>query len=79
MVWRKKKGFANPVEHWFRKQMRPFVDECLLSNESAVSRYFDQDYIRSMLERDRTGREQLRRHLYLLVSFELWHRTFIRG
>jgi len=34
---------------------------------------------RGMLERDRRGREQLRRHLYRLVSFELWHRAFLRG
>jgi asparagine synthase (glutamine-hydrolysing) len=77
VVWRKKKGFANPVEHWFRDRMRPFVEECLLSRDSAVARFFDQTYIRKMLEMDRAGREQYRRHIYLLVSFELWHRRFI--
>jgi asparagine synthase (glutamine-hydrolysing) len=77
VVWRKKKGFANPVEHWFRDRMRPFVEDCLLSPTSAVGRYFDQRYIRRMLDLDRAGKEQFRRHLYLLVSFELWHRRFI--
>jgi asparagine synthase (glutamine-hydrolysing) len=76
-VWQKKKGFANPVEHWFRDRMRPLVDDCLLSKDSAVARYFDQAYIRRMLELDRRGTEQLRRHIYLLVSFELWHRRFV--
>lgn len=79
VVYRKKKGFANPVEDWFRTKMRPFVEECLLSVHSGVGRFFDQQYIRRMLEKDREGREQLRRHLYLLVSFELWHRTFMRN
>jgi asparagine synthase (glutamine-hydrolysing) len=78
VVYRKKKGFANPVEDWFRTKMRPFVEECLLSPHSGIGRYFDQQYIRRMLEKDREGTEQLRRHLYLLVSFELWHRTFMR-
>jgi hypothetical protein len=32
-----------------------------------------------MLDDDREGREQLRRHIYLLLSFELWHRAFIRA
>jgi asparagine synthase (glutamine-hydrolysing) len=77
VVWRKKKGFANPVEHWFREKMRPFVEECLLSRDSANARYFDQQYIRRMLQLDRDGKEQFRRHIYLLVSFELWHRRFI--
>ncbi|ULA68470.1 MAG: Asparagine synthetase (glutamine-hydrolyzing) [Nitrospira sp.] len=78
VVYRKKKGFANPVEDWFRTKMRAFVDEALLSSDSAVGRYFDQSYIRRMLEKDRSGTEQLRRHIYLLISFELWHRTFLR-
>lgn len=78
VVYHKKKGFANPVEDWFRTRMRPFVEEVLLSSDSAVGRYFDQQYIRQMLEKDREGTEQLRRHIYLFVSFELWHRAFMR-
>jgi asparagine synthase (glutamine-hydrolysing) len=79
VVYRKKKGFANPVENWFRSTMRPFVEECLLSSDSAMGRFFDQEYIRQMLEADREGKDQFRRHIYLLVSFELWHRAFIRN
>lgn len=79
VVYRKKKGFANPVEYWFRTKMRPFVEECLLNPHSGVGRFFDQQYIRHMLDQDLRGKEQLRRHLYLLVSFELWHRTFMRN
>jgi len=78
VVYRKKKGFANPVESWFRTRMRPFVEEYLLGPDSATAVFFDQKYIRRMLEMDRAGKEQLRRHIYLLVSFEMWHRTFMR-
>jgi asparagine synthase (glutamine-hydrolysing) len=79
VVWRKKKGFDNPVEHWFRNRMRPFVEEHLLSRDSAVARFFDQAYISRLLELDRGGKEQYRRHIYLLLSFELWHRRFMRA
>ena len=78
VVYRQKKGFANPIENWFRVRMRPFVEDCLLSPESAMARYFDQNYIRRILELDRDGKEQYRRHIYLLVSLELWHRAFMR-
>lgn len=77
VVYRKKKGFSNPIENWFRVGMRPFVEDCLLGGESAMGLYFDQNYIRRMLEMDRRGTRQYRRHIYLLVSLELWHRTFI--
>jgi len=77
VIYRKKKGFANPLEEWFRTDMRSFVEDQLLGEESAVRHYFDQKYIREMLDRDRRGTDQLRRHIHLLLSFELWHRRFI--
>lgn len=77
VVHRKKKGFANPIEHWFRQNMRTFVDDCLLAPDSALRDYFDQGYIKQILELDRSGRQQYRRHIYLLVSLELWYRRYI--
>jgi asparagine synthase (glutamine-hydrolysing) len=77
VIYRKKKGFENPIEDWFRTRMRPFVEQYLLSPDSATAQFFDQAYIRQMLEQDRSGRNQLRRHIYLLVSFEMWHRAFL--
>jgi asparagine synthase (glutamine-hydrolysing) len=78
VVYRKKKGFANPIEKWFRVRMRSFVEDCLLGPDSSLGCYFDQKYIRQILELDREGKEQYRRQIYLLVSLELWHRTFMR-
>jgi asparagine synthase (glutamine-hydrolysing) len=79
VVYRKKKGFANPIETWLRTTMRPFVEEQLLSSDSGVRYYFDQEYINHMLESDRNGNDQFRRHIYLLLSFEMWYRKFIRA
>ena len=76
IVYRKKN--ANPVEEWFRTGMRSFVEECLLSKGSAMARYFAQNYIRQILALDREGKQPYRRHIYLLVSLELWHRAFIK-
>jgi asparagine synthase (glutamine-hydrolysing) len=76
VVYRKKKGFAHPIARWLRTSMRPLVEDCLLSSDSFAARYFDQSYIRQMLERDRQGKEQYMRHIYLLLSVELWRRAF---
>jgi asparagine synthase (glutamine-hydrolysing) len=77
IVYRKKKGFANPIQNWFRVGMKSFVEDCLLSKNSSVAHYFDQGYIKQIIELDRAGKEQYRRHIYLLVSLELWHRSFL--
>jgi asparagine synthase (glutamine-hydrolysing) len=58
--------------------MRPLVEDCLLSSDSLIARYFDQNYIKEILERDRQGKEHYVRHIYLLLSLELWNRAFIR-
>jgi asparagine synthase (glutamine-hydrolysing) len=77
VVHRKKKGFANPVDQWLRASMKRYVNECLLSERSAVRRYFDQNYIRELVQDHQAGRQNYLRHLYLLMSFELWHQKFI--
>jgi asparagine synthase (glutamine-hydrolysing) len=78
VVYRKKKGFAHPIAHWLRTSMRPLVEDCLLSKDSLIARYFDQKYVAEILERDRQGKEQYMRHIYLLLSLELWNRAFLR-
>lgn len=79
IIYRKKKGFANPVEDWLRGSMKRLVKDYLLSADSSIASYFDQGYIAQILKRDEAGFAQYRRHIYMLMSFELWHRTFIRN
>jgi asparagine synthase (glutamine-hydrolysing) len=77
VVYRKKKGFAHPIARWLRTSMRSLVEDCLLGKDTFAARYFDQGYIRQILERDRLGKDQYMRHIYLLVSLELWNRAFL--
>jgi asparagine synthase (glutamine-hydrolysing) len=77
VVYRKKKGFANPVDKWLREQMRTFVGDCLLSADSATGRYFDRRYMKDLVADHEAGRQNHLRHIYLLISFELWHRQFL--
>jgi len=77
IVYRKKKGFANPIDKWLRGKMSSYVNECLLSDQSAVNKYFQKEYIKEILELHEKGKEDYLRHIYLLISFELWHQKFI--
>jgi len=77
IVNRPKKGFANPIDQWLRGRMKTYIDECLLSEHSCVRRYFNVDYIKQLIVNHHERKEDHLRHLYLLVSFELWHRRFI--
>jgi asparagine synthase (glutamine-hydrolysing) len=77
VVYRKKKGFANPIDMWLRTSMRSFINDRLLSEDAAVNRYFNRDFIRQTIERHEGNQSQNLRHIYLLLSFELWHEQFI--
>jgi len=77
VVYRKKKGFDNPIDKWLRGRMLDYVNDLLLGDGSGVGIYFNKDYIRQLVELHQEKREDYLRHLYLLISFELWHRQFI--
>lgn len=77
VVHRKKKGFANPVDKWLRDRLNGYVGDCLLSDRSAVNQYFRADYIRQIVADHDAGTQNYLRHIYLLISFEMWHQAFI--
>jgi asparagine synthase (glutamine-hydrolysing) len=79
MVYQKKKGFDNPIHKWLRGKMSNFVNDLLLSDKSGVSMYFNKNYIESLIKLHNQNKEQYLRHIYLLISFEMWYQKFIIG
>ncbi|MBI4818151.1 MAG: asparagine synthase (glutamine-hydrolyzing) [Deltaproteobacteria bacterium] len=77
IVRRRKKGFANPVDRWIRKELGVSFDALVFAKDSLSSRYFRREPIRAMVDEDRSGRADRKRNLYLLLCLELWHRRFI--
>jgi asparagine synthase (glutamine-hydrolysing) len=77
VVYRRKKGFSNPVDQWLRNSMSKYVQDCLLAEGSAVKQYFNPEYIRRLVADHTAGAQNYMRHIYLLVSFELWHQRFM--
>ncbi len=73
---RPKHGFAVPLGRWFRGRLSSFVGDLVLSAESRGRGIFNAAYIERLLMRHERGRE-LDFHLWTLISFELWCRTFL--
>ncbi|OGG48153.1 MAG: asparagine synthase (glutamine-hydrolyzing) [Candidatus Handelsmanbacteria bacterium RIFCSPLOWO2_12_FULL_64_10] len=78
VIDRPKKGFSNPVDDWLRNRMKNFAHDLVLDKTSACARYFDLNYIRSMLDAHSSYRRDFHRQIFLLVCFEVWHRRFIK-
>ncbi|HEU4686140.1 MAG TPA: asparagine synthase (glutamine-hydrolyzing) [Nitrospira sp.] len=73
---RPKKGFGVPLNRWFRGPLRHVLREVLLSEACRARGIFDEAYVQRLIARHENGRP-LDLHLWTIMSFELWCRTFL--
>jgi asparagine synthase (glutamine-hydrolysing) len=78
IIDRSKRGFAVPLAWWFRGPAAGFLRDLLLSDRSRQRGLFNPAYVERLIARQASGRN-LDWPLWVLVSFELWCRTFIDG
>ena len=69
---RKKRTFITPIHMWGEKSL---MDMCSILHESE---FFRKDYVYKIIEDYRNSKLIRERQLWTLITFELWHRTFIQ-
>ena len=74
---RSKMGFGVPISDWFRNELRGYLSGVLLSETSLRRGYFQEGYIRQLLNEHCQGRHDHGYRLWALLNLELWHRMFI--
>ncbi|MBL8524498.1 MAG: asparagine synthase (glutamine-hydrolyzing) [Betaproteobacteria bacterium] len=77
IIYRPKKGFPVPIAVWFRGPLFERVREILMDSRTLSRGYFRPDYMPRILERHRSGAEDLSRRIFSLLALELWHRKYI--
>jgi asparagine synthase (glutamine-hydrolysing) len=77
IIYRKKKGFPVPVAKWFRGELYDRTSEILLDRQATDRRYYRQDYVEGVLKRHRSGKEDLSRRIFSLLTLEMWHRKYV--
>jgi asparagine synthase (glutamine-hydrolysing) len=77
IVYRKKIGFATPVDQWFGGELRGYLSDMLLRHGSGCSLFFDLKELEKMINDHNNKRRDYQRHLFSLITFELWYQTFI--
>jgi asparagine synthase (glutamine-hydrolysing) len=76
IIDRPKRGFAIPLGRWFRGSLAGFANDLLLSSDCRRRGILNPAYLRKLLARHSQGRD-LDLHLWTIISFELWCRTFL--
>lgn len=79
VIYRPKQGFALPLVHWIRKDLREEFVRILLEPRTSQRGYFDPQAIRLLLNEHFRGRRNHTGHLWRLLIFELWHRNYLEA
>ncbi len=79
IVDRKKVGFDSPIGHWFKHELRPFVEEFLSADAVAESGLLSPDGVQKLVGEHLSGRQDYSMQLWSVISLEFWHRRFIVG
>jgi asparagine synthase (glutamine-hydrolysing) len=77
-VDRPKKGFAVPINDWFRGGLGDRFEEVVLAPDARSRDHLDTAVGRSLLDKHRAGEEDYGSHLWLLLMFELWARRWLQ-
>lgn len=76
---RKKKGFSVPIGMWFRKELKPLMEEILFSSRASERGYFNPCYVQKMWKEHQDGARDFSSLFWCLLMLELWERAFIEG
>jgi asparagine synthase (glutamine-hydrolysing) len=76
ILQRPKKGFGIPVAAWIRGPLKSLFEEMLGERALNDSGVFDAKAVRGLLQTHLDGRADLRKPLWTLLMFQLWHRNY---
>ncbi|MGE5097246.1 MAG: asparagine synthase-related protein [Betaproteobacteria bacterium] len=74
-----KQGFAIPLGRWFRHELRPLVEDLVADRSFRERGVFQPQAVRACIEEHVRGEDDHGEVLWLVLTFELWARTFIDG
>lgn len=74
---RNKMGFGVPLNHWFRNELKPLVEETLLSERCFDRGYFQPQALRNLVADHMSGNWDHSYRLWSLICLEKWHQIFI--
>ncbi len=77
LVDRPKRGFAVPLRHWFRGELRELLEDTLAPDRVRRHGLLDSATVRRTIDLHMGGRWNFERQLWALLVFQLWHDRWI--
>jgi asparagine synthase (glutamine-hydrolysing) len=67
-----KQGFSVPLEFWFKDDLKEYVNDTLLSENSKLSRFLNKKYVTEIIHKNQKGTKDFSSRIWPLVFFEEW-------
>jgi asparagine synthase (glutamine-hydrolysing) len=77
VLYRKKMGFAVPLESWFRGPLKDRVRQTILSEQFLDWGLFNPDFIREMIDHHQSGRREYSSAIWTLMMLESFQRQIL--
>jgi asparagine synthase (glutamine-hydrolysing) len=79
VLHRPKQGFALPLVHWMRHQLKDLIVTTLTEPRTMQRGYFNPQGVGRMLDEYFAGRRDHSFRIWRLLMLELWQRNFVEG
>jgi asparagine synthase (glutamine-hydrolysing) len=76
---RRKMGFSAPLAVWFREELRSFVEDTLSRTAIRDAGVFRYEAVRRVLDDHYARRANYDNQIWALITFTLWHQTYLGG
>jgi len=76
---RPKQGFALPLVHWIRHDLKDMILSVLLEPRTLQRGYFKPEAVRQLLDEHFRQRRNHSGRIWRLLAFELWHRNYLEA
>jgi asparagine synthase (glutamine-hydrolysing) len=77
VLYRPKQGFALPLVHWMKHELKELIMTVLLDSRTLQRGYFEPRGVRQLLDEHFRGRRNHSGRIWRLLMFELWHRNYL--
>ncbi len=74
IIYRPKASFSAPLRAWVSHDLKGLVDDVLLEGELVGKGFLQRSSVQKLVDDDRNGREDRSKHIWQLLTMELWYR-----
>ncbi len=77
IIYRPKAPFSAPLRSWVKKDLDPLIEDCLSESQLKKRGIFNPKAVKSIIERDKAGKEDFAHRIWAMLTLELWIRHFL--